>query len=160
MYYTEWSICYVIATPQSFELTTHFDVFNINCLLPHIHAPLYLEIKYTRPLERRSTEDNNSSAHVIRPRWNRSKAHGYISNIDRAKVQELIESLQYLEGREIEKAGNTNNINDHLGNILINSATKTFVNIGRKSMEPRVGNRGWFGKECKIARSNYRKAEK
>ena len=142
---------YLILAPEAFKIVTECEILDFNPMFSDIHKKLHFVISLNEyaPL-------HNEKVHVQhnRIRWNENKADEFRQALmDSVLLGEINTALDNLIDSNCITADQVNTIVNHLGSLLIHSATSAF-SIS-KNRHDSGKSKPWFNKECKTKRDAF-----
>ena len=144
-------IDYVLATAESFNYITDFEIIETDPLFSDGHNVLSWDISTVQPQSKKPVNTNNSSC----PTWKQDQKDQFIININKPQLEELYLSLNtYPQSQQT-----LDYITHELQNIFENASSKTFINQNLNYRNNYPNNKPWFGSKCHQSRNQYHEAK-
>lgn len=151
------TIDYCIFSSESLRFVNNFEIRGLDSLYSDGHSVLTTSLNFknlTKTAPPQSVQTQRQP-----PKWQSNKKEEFIFNLDDEIINDVDINLQ----QALENIPNVNNevVNDFcskIGNILIESKTKSFEN--KVFNTGNTNNKRWFGAQCQSARRKYHLAQK
>ena len=146
---------YALCSITLVEFLTHFDVLDFCPLFSDAHNAIELHLK-VKHIPRNKPGDEKKS--TIKS-WEEHKKDLFVENIDKTKVQDLINKLNAVT---IINKCEINSFMQEIENIFEHSKTMTFTSFTVKSPTSVTDSKdkAWFSHDCRSARKKYHLAKR
>lgn len=152
-------IDYVISSYKGLQILSNFKIIELDRLFSDGHSLLSFSFKLD--IIRKGQLKQKTQLHRNRPKWAQKDAGKFAENINKQKITEVVQKLQYQRDTDFTQDF-IDSVVKEIAEIFNESANKTFS--GSHSWTPTCStdtkNKPWFGPTCNSARKFYHSARK